>query len=324
MSDPARRRALAGLAALAASSSLGATALEHPSHPVRIVVPYPPGGFNDRLARLLARRVGESWRTSVTVENRPGGGTLVATEAVARAEPDGRTLLLAGFAFAASPGLRASLPFDPLEDFDPVVLCASTPNLLVVGADQPYGDVADLIAAARARPSSIAFGSEGPASSAHLCIEMLEREAGIELTHVPYKGSATALADVVSGQIQAAFDDVPNVLPHLAAGRLRALAVTTASHFALLPHVPPMTETIRDFVVSSWFGLVAPHGTPHAFTDALNQEVNRILQLPRTRKQFAAEGVEAIGGSPERFAEHVRTEIARWRQIAKRAGLSSR
>lgn len=322
MSDGGRRRLLGALAALAASGILPAGAAAFPSQTVRIVVPYPPGGFNDRLARFLARRLRERWHRAVVVDNRPGGGTLIGTDLVAKAAPDGHTLLQAAFAFGANPGLRATLPFDPIADFAPIVLCAATPNLLVVGAGQPFASVAELIEAAHARPGGIAFGSAGPGSSSHLCIEMLEEQARIELTHVPYKGSAPALDDVMSGQIQAAFDNVPNALPHLRSGRVRALAVTSPERFALLPKIPPLADTLHDFQVSSWFGLVAPAGTPVAVVDAINQEVNGILALPRTRALFHDEGVELLGGTPGAFAAHLRSEIAKWREVARRTGAS--
>lgn len=322
MRHPTRRRLLA--AGLAAPLILGRAmaATTFPSRPMRIVVPFTPGASTDQIARLLAQRLGETWNRTVLVENRPGGATQIGTDLVAKAPPDGHTMLLAGFAFGVNPSLIPKPPYDALRDFAPVVLCAATPNLLVVGADQPIRTVAELLAASRSSAEGLAFASAGVATSNHLCIELLKAKTGANLLHVPYKGSAPAVLDVIAGRVPAIFDNVPNVLPHVKAGKLRALAVTTPRRFALLPQMPTMIESgVPDFEVSSWFGLAAPARVPRAVVDTVNAEVNRILLQPDFRDLFLAQGVEMVGGSPEQFGLHLRAQIARWAPVVKAAGL---
>jgi len=322
MGQRTRRRLLA--AGLAAPLVLGraAAGTAFPSRAMRIVVPFTPGAFTDQIARLLAQRLGDTWKRTVLVENRPGGATQIGTDLVAKAPPDGHTMLMAGFAFGVNPSLLPKPPYDALRDFAPVVLCASTPNLLVVGADQPITTVAELLAASKASPDGIAFASAGPATSNHLCMELLKTTTGANLLHVPYKGSAPAVLDVIAGRVPAIFDNVPNVLQHVKAGKLRAIAVTTPRRFALLPHLPTMIEAgVPDFEVGSWFGLAAPARVPRPVVDAVNAEVNRILLQPDIRDLFRAQGVEPVGGSPEQFGIHLRAQIAKWAPVVKAAGL---
>jgi tripartite-type tricarboxylate transporter receptor subunit TctC len=322
MRHPTRRRLLA--AGLAAPLVLGRAmaAATFPSRPVRIVVPFTPGASTDQIARLLAQRLGETWKRTVLVENRPGGATQIGTDVVAKAPPDGHTMLLAGFAFGVNPSVVPKPPYDALRDFTPVVLCAATPNLLVVGADHPIRTVAELLAASRSSPEGLAFASAGVATSNHLCIELLKAKTGANLLHVPYKGSAPAVLDVIAGRVPAIFDNVPNVLPHVKAGKLRALAITTPRRFALLPQMPTMIESgVPDFEVTSWFGLAAPARVPRAVVDIVNAEVNRILLQPEFRDLFVAQGIETVGGSPEQFGLHLRAQIAKWAPVVKAAGL---
>jgi tripartite-type tricarboxylate transporter receptor subunit TctC len=289
---------------------------------VRIVVPFTPGASTDQIARLLAQRLGETWKRTVLVENRPGAATQIGTDLVAKAPPDGHTMLMAGFAFGVNPSLLPRPPYDALRDFATVVLCVATPNLLVVGADQPINTVADLLAASRSSPDGLAFASAGSATSNHLCIELLKTKTGANLLHVPYKGSVPAVLDVIAGRVPAIFDNVPNVLPHVKAGKLRALAVTTPRRFALLPQLPTMIEAgVPDFEVTSWFGLAAPARVPRPVVDAVNVEVNRILLLPDVRELLRAQGMEPVGGSPEQFGNHLRAQIAKWAPVVKAAGL---
>jgi tripartite-type tricarboxylate transporter receptor subunit TctC len=322
MRHPTRRRLLAaGLAApLVVGRAHAATVF--PSRPVRIVVPFTPGASTDQIARLLAQRLGDTWNRTVLVENRPGGATQIGTDLVAKAAPDGHTMLMAGFAFGVNPSLLPKPPYDALRDFAPVVLCVATPNLLVVGADQPMGTVAELLAASRSSPDGLAFASAGVATSNHLCIELLKSKTGANLLHVPYKGSTPAVFDVIAGRIPAIFDNVPNVLPHVKAGKLRALAVTTPRRFALLPQIPTMIEAgVPDFEVTSWFGLAAPARVPRTVVDIVNAEVNRILLQPDIRELLRVQGMETVGGSPEQFGNHLRAQIAKWAPVVKAAGL---
>jgi tripartite-type tricarboxylate transporter receptor subunit TctC len=291
MRHPSRRRLLAaGLAApLVAGRARAAT--DFPSRPVRIVVPFTPGASTDQIARLLAQRLGEIWKRTVLVENRPGGATQIGTDLVAKAPPDGHTMLMAGFAFGVNPSLVPKPPYDALRDFAPLVLCVATPNLLVVGADQPMRTVAELLAASRSSPEGVAFASAGVATSNHLCMELLKSKTGMNL-------------------------------PHVKAGKLRALAVTTPRRFALLPQIPTMIEAgIPDFDVMSWFGLTAPARVPRTVVDLVNAEVNRILLQPDIRELLRVQGMETVGGSPEQLGNHIRAQVEKWAPVVKAAGL---
>jgi len=318
-----RRRVLAWLCAAALGAGPAfAQSDAYPVRSVRLVVPFPPGGFNDQLARILGQKLHEAWGQTVVVENRPGGGSQIGTQAVATATPDGYTLLMASFAFAVNPALYAKLPYDTLRDFAPVILCAATPNLLVVGSEVPVKSLKDLVALAKSKPGELAYASAGLGSSNHLSMEMLKTRAGIDLIHVPYKGSAPAVIDVVGGRVQAMFDNVPNVLPQVQSGKLRALAVTSPRRFALMPELPTVAESgIRDFEVSVWFGVVAPARTPQAVIDRINKDINRILLLPEVQSTLKLQGVETVGGSPQQFAVHLRNQMTRWSGVVKEAGI---
>lgn len=318
-----RRRILAWLcAAVLGAGPVFAQSDAYPLRSVRLVVPFPPGGFNDQLARILGQKLHEAWGQTVVVENRPGGGSQIGTQAVATAAPDGYTLLIASFAFAVNPALYAKLPYDTLRDFTPVVLCAATPNLLVVGREVPVKSLKELLALAKSKPGDLAYASAGIGSSNHLSMEMLKARAGIDLIHVPYKGSAPAVIDVVGGRVQAMFDNAPNVLPQVQSGKLRALAVTSPRRFALMPELPTVAESgIREFEVSVWFGIVAPGRTPQPVIDRINKDINRILLLPDVQSTFRLQGVEPIGGTPEQFAVHLRNQMAKWSGVVKEAGI---
>ena len=311
------------LGAVAAMSMTCANAAEqYPARAVRLVVPFPPGGFNDQFARILSQKLAETWKQPFPVENRPGGSTLIGTELVARAAPDGYTLLIASFAFAVNPALHSRLPYDSLKDFAPVALCCATPNVLVVNPDVPARNLPELLALARAKPGELAYASAGPGSSNHLTMELLELQAGVDLLHVPYKGSAPAQLDLLGGRVQVMFDNTPNVLQQIRAGKLRALAVTTPRRFALLPDLPTVADAgLKDFDVSVWFGVLAPAATPRPVIDALNREINRILLLPDVLALLKNQGVEPIGGSPEQFGLHIRSQMAKWAPVVRRAGI---
>ncbi len=317
-----RRAFAAALAAAALAPGLVRAQDRFPRKAVRIVVPYTPGGFTDQIARVLGQKLGEAWKTTVIVENRPGGGTIIGTDLVAKAPPDGHTLLLSGFAFAANASLHARLAFDPLADFAPVCLCASTPNLLVVNNDFPVRTVADLIALARSKPGQLTYASAGPGSSPHLAMEWLKLETGIDLVHVPYKGSAPSIVDIIGGRVPLSFDNTPNVIAHVRAGALRAIAVTSPRRFALMPQLPTIAETVPNFDVSSWFGLSAPARTPAPVVAAISEAVNRILGLAEVRAQFRDQGVETVGGTPEQYGVHLRGQVARWARVVKSAGIA--
>jgi tripartite-type tricarboxylate transporter receptor subunit TctC len=314
-------RCVLGLA-IALSVIAGAIGAEYPSKPIRIIVPFPPGAFNDQLARLLGARLAERWGQPVVVDNRPGGSTVIGTDLAAKAPADGHTLLIVSFAFAVNPSLISSLPYDTLRDFAPVALAAGTPNILIVNQGVNAGSVPELLALARREPQALHYASAGYGTSAHLCMEMLKLMAHVDLTHVMYKGSAPALADLIGGQVQVMFDNVPNVLPQVKAGKVRALAVSTAQRTALLPDLPTLAEAgVPGFEVEVWFGVVAPAGTPREVVAKLNGEINRILAQPEVRSRFAEQGVRVIGGPPERLAAHLLAQTQSWAKVMKNAGL---
>jgi tripartite-type tricarboxylate transporter receptor subunit TctC len=294
---------------------------EYPEKTIRIVVPYPPGGFNDTLGRIVAQKLGDAWGQPTVVENRPGGGTLIGTESVAKAPPDGYTLLVVAFPFAVNPSLYAKLPYDTMKDFAPLLLAGQTPNLLVVNPELPIHSVKELIAAAKAKPGALSYGSTGSGSSNHLSMELFRTMTGVELVHVPYKGSAPMVTDLLGGHVQVAFDNTPNVLPQVKAGKLRALAITSATRSAMVPDIPTVSEAgVPGYEVGVWFGIVAPAGTPPAVLAKLNTELNRMLAMPDVKQKFADQGVEPVGGPPERFAEHLKAQIEKWTKVVKESG----
>ncbi|MSQ58937.1 MAG: tripartite tricarboxylate transporter substrate binding protein [Betaproteobacteria bacterium] len=293
----------------------------YPSKTIRIIVPYPAGAFNDQFARALAHHLNKAWGRPTVVENRPGGSTIIATDLVAKAPPDGHTLLIASFATAVNVSLFSMLPFDTLHDLAPVIFAAQTANALVANTSFPAASVKDLIALAKAKPDQINYASGGNGSSTHLAMEMLKRMAGIGLTHVPYKGSAPALTDVMGGQVSVALDNIPNVLPHIKAGRLRALGVSAARRSGTLPEVPSIAESVPGFDVSVWFGVMVPAKTPKPIVAQLNAEINRMLASKDIQVRFNAQGVEVVGGPPEKLASHLRSEIELWGKLVKSAGI---
>ncbi len=302
-------------------SSLFALAESYPSKPIRIVVPYPPGGFNDTLARTLGRKFTEAWNQPVIVDNRPGGGTTIGTNLAARAPADGHTLLIVSLAFAVNPSLYTALPYDSSKDFTPVILAAATPNLLVVNPALPVKTVQELASLAKSRAGGLNYASAGNGSSNHLCMELFRSMAGLNLVHVPYKGSVPAVTDLIGGQVDAMFDNVPNVIQHVKAGKLRALAVTSRERSMFLPDVPTVAESgFPSFDVSVWFGVAAPAGTPAPVLASLNAEINRILSLPDVERLFHDQGVEPRGGRAAEFGAFLRSQTSRWAKVVKDSG----
>jgi tripartite-type tricarboxylate transporter receptor subunit TctC len=302
--------------------SLGALAQTYPSKPIRIVVPYPPGGFNDTLGRTLAAKFTEAWGQPAVVENKPGGNTLIGNDFVAKSAPDGYTLLVVAFPFSVVPSLFKTMPYDTLRDFSPVILAATSPNLLVVHPSLPVSTVGELIAMAKAKPGTLSYASTGNGSSNHISMELFKSLAGVNIVHIPYKGSGPAVSDLLGGQVQLMFDNTPNVLPHVKAGKLRALGSSGTKRSALTPDVPTVAEAgVAGYEVTVWFGLVAPAGTPREVIQKLNAEVTRILAMPDVRERFLAQGVEPVGSTPEQFGEHIRAQMSKWAQVVKDAGV---
>jgi tripartite-type tricarboxylate transporter receptor subunit TctC len=294
----------------------------YPSKPIRIIVPYPPGGFNDTLARTLGRKFTDAWHQPAIVENRPGGGTTIGTALAAQAPPDGHTLLIVSFAFAVNPSLYPRLPYDSLRDLAPVAQAATTPNLLVVNPAVTAKTLKELMDLARQQPGRLNYASAGNGSSNHLSMELFKRMTSLKLVHVPYKGSAPAVTDLIGGQVDAMFDNVPNVIQQVKAGRLRALAVSSSARSPLVPEVPTVAEAgVPGFDVSVWFGVMAPAGTPAPVVARLNAEINRILKMPDVIKLFNQQGVQPHGGSPREFDAMIRAQMKKWEAVVRSAGV---
>lgn len=308
-------------AALALVAGAG-LAQDYPAKPIRLVVPFPPGGGTDISARTVANKLSETARWNFVVENKPGAGGNLGVEQAVRAPADGYTLVIGQTSnLAINPALYAKLPYDPLKDLAPVVLIVSAPVVLVVAADSRFRSLEDLVAAAKRDSGAITFASPGNGTVSHLAGELLQRAAGIKLTHVPYKGAPPALTDTLGGQVQSFLSSVPSALGHIKTGRLRALAVTSAKRSAEMPDVPTIAESgYRGFEANTWYGLLAPAGTPAAVVARLNAEVNRVLAMPDVRQRLASEGGDALGGTPEQFAAFLRAEHAKWGRVVKESG----
>lgn len=317
-----RRQVAMGI--LGAHVAAGARAqTAYPNRPVRIVVPYAPGGGADILARAIGEQLGEAWRQPVVVENRPGAGGSVGTESVARAQPDGYTLLMASPSHSINPALYRTLPFDTLRAFSPVTIVASGPLVLVTAGTAPYRDFGSFIEQARAGSGRIAYASAGIGSSPHIAGELLSSIAGIQMTHVPYRGTGPALVDLMAGRVQVFFAPVPTILEHLRAGRLKALAVTTKARFVALPDVPSIAEQgYPDYELLQWWGLMVPAGTPPEIVGEQLAQVRRILASATMRERLAALGADPGGGAPEAFDALVREEIRRWTRLVEANNLT--
>ena len=322
----ARRVAAGGLLALLVAwagpvLAQGDSASAYPTRAIRVVVGYAPGGATDLAARLIAQKLQEAWGQPVVIENKPGAGSNIGSEQVARAAPDGYTLLMGTIANATNMSMYRNLNYDTLRDFVPVTQVMSAPSVLVVAPAAPFGDLAGLIAAAKAKPGTLTFASSGAGGSPHLAGELFKLRAGIDLTHVPYKGAAPALTDVVSGVVSMGFMTALSAVPHMQSGRLKPIAVAAERRLPQIPAVPTMAELgLKDFEVSSWSGLFAPARTPPEIVAKLQREVARILALPDIRDKFAAQGAEPVGSSPEQFRGYVRSEIDKWAQVVRASG----
>lgn len=292
----------------------------YPARPIRVVVPFAPGGPNDILARLIGQKLTEAWGQQVIADNRPGGGTVIGTELVAKSPPDGYTLLMVSTSHTSNPSLR-KLPYDPIRDLEPVILVASGPNVVLAHPSVPAKSVKELIAVARARPDQVAYGSGGLGTSTHLSGAMVGLMGGVKMVHVPYKGAGPATIDLLSGQITWMVGTILPSMPHIRSGRLRALAVTGAQRSPALPDVPPVADTLPGFEASSWYGVAAPGGTPKDVVAKLNQEIARMLNSAELRERLAHEGAEVMGGSPQEFGSFYRTEIEKWARVIKAAGI---
>lgn len=318
------RRALLAIAAAAALTALtpaAALGQTWPGKSIRLVVPFPPGGGTDVLSRTLAEKLGPALNTTLVVDNRPGAGGNVGLDLAAKAAADGNTLAMGQTSnLAINPTLYSSLPFSPLKDFAPIVLVASQPMVLVVAKDAPWKTLAAIVAAGKGK-GGLTMASAGNGTVGHLAGEMFARRAGITVVHVPYKGAAPAITDVMGGQVAIFFASAGGVMGQIEGGRVRAIAVTSAKRMARLPNVPTVAESgFPGFEATDWKGLVAPVGTPAAIVNRVNAEVVRALGTPEVTTRLAAEGSEAMGGSPEQFAQYLRDEATKWSAIIKDTG----
>jgi len=300
-----------------------AFAQQWPSKPLRYIVPFPPGAFNDTLARTLAADLPKALGQPVIVENRPGGNTIIATELAAKSPPDGYTLYGAALPFSVIQSLYKT-SFDVTKDFAPITLAGVTPNLLVANPGVPFNDVKGLLAFARANPGKLNYASTGNGTSNHLSFELFKAMTKTDVVHVAYKGSAPAVTDLLAGQVQVMFDNTPNVLPHVKAGKLKALAVSSKarSHFA--PEIPSVDEAgVPGYDVSVWFGVLTVAGTPPEIVKRLNTEMVKILTSPEVKDRISKSGVDVVAGTPEHFSGFLKAEVARWAKVIGEAGIKA-
>jgi tripartite-type tricarboxylate transporter receptor subunit TctC len=320
-------RRLIAIAALATlGQAVGALAAEddYPNRPVKIIVPFAPGGSTDVVARILADKLGAELKQSFVVDNRAGAGGNIGADLVAKSTADGYTLLMGTTGvLAINAHLYKALPFDAEKDFAPVSYTSLITNILVVNPEVPARTVAELIRLAKAKPGALTFASSGAGSSTHLSAELFKSLAGVDILHVPYRGSSQALVDLISGQVTMLFDNAPSAIGFVQQGKLRALAVTSRKRLANLPDIPTLEEAgVTGYESLSWSGIVAPAATPAAVIGKLNAVLDRILKSEDVKQKFAALGVEAVGGPPEAFARHVRAESEKWGKLIKAANIS--
>lgn len=293
-----------------------------PARPVRVIVPLAPGGGSDIVARIAAAALGEAWNQTVVVDNRPGSGSVVGTALAAKAQPDGHTVLVSSSSLAISPALYTKLPFDIRRDFVPVTLIASQPSLLAVHASVPAANVKELLALARAQPGKLSYGSAGPGSATHLGSELFRLAGGIEMLHVPYKSAGLATNALLSGEAQVLITNMASLLPHVKGGKVRALGVTSQKRSVLAPDVPTVSEAgLPKFEYLTWYGMMAPAGTPKAIVDALQRDTARSLRAQAWSERFTRQGLDVLVTAPAEFSRFLAAELVRWDTVVRKAGI---
>lgn len=302
--------------------SVSLSAADYPSKPVRFVVPFPPGGNTDILARTIASNLSEMWKQQLILDNRAGAGGGIGTEIVAKAPADGYTILLGTIgSISINPSIYKNLAYDPIRDLAPISLISSNPLVIIVHPSVPIRTVKELIALAKAKPNALTYGSGGNGTSTHLSVELFKAMAGISASHIPYRGAPLAATALISGEISMMFDNLAPTLPHVRSGRVRALAVTSASRSSVLPDIPTVQESgLSGYEVTGWYGILAPAGTPRAIIAKLNGDIVTSLKAQAVRNRLQSDGAEPIGSSPEQFAEHIRNETKKWADVVKRSG----
>jgi len=309
------------LALLGIAVACAAFAQAFPSRTIRVIVPFPAGGTADGIARTVSQRMSENVGQAIVVENRSGANGIVGTEAVAKSTPDGYTLLMAPSGHAINNSLNANVPYDPVKDFQMLTLIGTVPMVAVVNNDFPVRSIRELIDTAKAKPGSISYGSGGPGSSNHLAVELFSSMAGVKMLHIPYKGDTPGIADLLGGQIQMIFLNIPSALPLAKSGRVRAIGITSKVRSELLPDVPTIAETVPGYEAGSWHGFFAPAGTPAPVVATLSTELRRAINTPQVRDKLKADGVNVVANTPEEFTAFVKTEIDKWAQIIRTANV---
>jgi len=319
-----RMKLLIGFLAIAAAAPAAPpdAAEVYPNKPVRLVVPFGAGGTGDILARVIGQHLSTGLGQQVVIDNRPGAGGNIGADVVAKAAPDGYTLLLAANStHGANVSLYKKMPFDPVKDFAPVTLLASVSNLLLVHPSVPANSIKELIALAKSKPGQLNFASSGNGTSTHLAGELFKSMAGVDIVHIPYKSGAPAVTDLLSGHVTMLFNSTLAVLPHVKAGKLKALGISSVHRSPVLPEMPTIAESgLPGFEVTAWFGILAPAGTPKEIIHRLHAEIVKVLRLPEVKARLSDQGAEPVGNTPERFAAYIQAEIAKWAEVVKVSG----
>lgn len=298
-------------------------AAQFPERPIRLIVPFAPQGPNDVLARLVGVKLTEAWGQQVVIDNRPGAGTIIGTEMLVRSQPDGYTLLMISASTAVNPTLKKKLPYNTLKDIVPLVQLASSPTVLVVHPSLKAATINELVAAAKSRPGELTFASGGTGTTTHLAGELFATTSGIRWTHVPYKGTGPANIDLLGGRVSGMFGTILPVMPHIQAGRMRALGVSSLKRTSALPDVPAVAESLPGFEAVSFFGIAAPAGTPRAVRDKLNREIARIITEPSMRANLAKQGTDAVGNTEAQFTAFFQGEMKKWAKVIRNAGIEA-
>lgn len=316
------KRLLIRLLALALSGIAATGYAQYPSKPIKMIVTYPPGGGADTMARIIAPRLTESLGQPIVIENRAGASGQIGADLVAKSAPDGYTIMLDATAYSVNPSLYPKMPYDPLKDLTPITILVRVPNVLVVSPGFAPKSVQELIALAKSKPGELSYASSGNGSAQHLAAELFKEGTGTDIVHIPYKGGAPAIADVMGGQVPIFFGNMSSALPHVKAGKVRALAVTGNRRSANVPELPTIAESgVPGYEVYEWNGLFAPAGTPVAIINRLQAEIARIVQLPDVKEKLAGLGAEAVANTPQEAAAFIKAEIAKWAAVVKRANI---
>ena len=314
--------ALLALASLTAEANAQANAQAWPSRPVRIVVPSPPAGGTDIIARVMAENFSKVFKQQFFVENRPGAGNMIGIESVARAAPDGYTFLMTASTLSLNSVLYKKISYDPIKDFAPITIAATAPNVLIINPAVPAKTLKEFIALAKQQAGKMTYGTPGIGTSPHMSMELFKSMAGVDLQHIPYRGTAPALTDVLSGQITAMFSNALTAKPQIDAGKVRALGVTTATRSGTMPDIPSIAEAgVPGYDAVQWYGFLAPAGTPQPILAQIHSETVKALNSAEMKEKLASDGAEPAPSTPEAFAAHIRNEIEKWRKVAKAAGI---